>query len=131
MLKAETGSRGWMANFEAKNKVEFVLSVSAQSGMYSGLTYPPAFGMPATVEKTLAGRLVLHTAASAVALILCCAYSLALEAGLYAHTTCWPHCAFAFAPVRHIRLYRHLDGCIPYMLWWISWGIMGYSCWLF
>ena len=69
-LKAETGSHGWMTTFAARDKIEIVLSVSVQSGLYSGLTYPPAFGAPPAVEKTLAGRLGLHTAAGAIALLI-------------------------------------------------------------
>lgn len=69
-LKAETDSHGWMTTFAARDKIEIVLSVSVQSGLYSGLTYPPAFGAPPAVEKTLAGRLGLHTAAGAIALLI-------------------------------------------------------------
>lgn len=69
-LRAENGSHGWMTAFEARDRIEIVLSVSAQSGMYSGLTYPPAFGTPAAVAKTLSARLGIHIAASAVSLLL-------------------------------------------------------------
>lgn len=69
-LKSENGSRGWMATFAAKDKIEIVLSVSSERGMYSGLTYPPAFGTPAAVSKVLAARLSVHIAASAIALLL-------------------------------------------------------------
>jgi signal transduction histidine kinase len=69
-LKSESGSGGWMTSFAAADKIEIVLSVSDDNGLYSGLTYPPAFGTPEKVGKLLVGRLSIHTAAAAVALLI-------------------------------------------------------------
>lgn len=78
-LKAENGSRGWMVTFEAADRIELVLSVSSESGMYSGFTHPPAFGRPSAVGSALAARLGLHAAASAVALLI---FALCLVIGI-------------------------------------------------
>lgn len=69
-LKAEAGSGGWLASFASKDYIEIVLSVSSDSGLYSGLTYPPAFGTPAAVGMLLAGRLSIHLAAVSIALLI-------------------------------------------------------------
>lgn len=52
------GSR--VVTFPAGGKVEILLAVSDFSGLYSGMSYPPAFGQAAAVASARENRLLLH-----------------------------------------------------------------------
>ena len=62
----ETGNRS--ATFSAAGNVEIVIAASDFSHLYSGMTYPPAFGEPEHVSNLLGARLAVRAAACAVAL---------------------------------------------------------------
>lgn len=70
MDDAKPRPESWMAVFEASGKIEIVVAVSDESGLYSGMVYPPAFGSPEAVGKMLAVRLLIHGGAAAAALII-------------------------------------------------------------
>lgn len=53
--------------FQASDKIEILVAVSAKTGLYSGLTYPPAFGSVKEVGNLIHGRLVIHTIGAAMA----------------------------------------------------------------
>ncbi len=60
------GSR--IVNFTAADSVELLLAVSDFSGLYSGLTYPPAFGTAQAVASARENRMLLHSALVLLAL---------------------------------------------------------------
>lgn len=49
-----------MTTFPAAGQVEIVVAVADDTGFYSGMVYPPAFGSLAAVEKIASLRLLLH-----------------------------------------------------------------------
>lgn len=51
-----------VVSFQAAGKAELLLAVSDRSGVYSGLTYPPAFGLEQAVQRAREARLLLHGA---------------------------------------------------------------------
>lgn len=57
--RPQTGNR--VVNIEAGGSVELLLAVSDYSHLYSGLVYPPAFGLAAAIEKLLQFRLFFRT----------------------------------------------------------------------
>lgn len=66
--RAETGNRA--VAFEAGENIEIIIAASDFSHLYSGMTFPPAFGEPDMVTGLLEGRLVLRTLVCAVALTI-------------------------------------------------------------
>ena len=64
--RPETGNR--TVTFEASERIEIILAVSDFSHLYSGLTYPPAFGDPEQVTSLLNTRLIIRAAVCALAL---------------------------------------------------------------
>ena len=58
-----------MVTFAAGEKIEIVVAVTDDSHFYSGMVYPPAFGIPEAVANTLSARLVIHGAVCAVAIL--------------------------------------------------------------
>jgi signal transduction histidine kinase len=62
----ETGNR--TVTFTAGSKIEIIIAASDFSHLYSGMTYPPAFGDPGRVSNMLSARLAIRTAVCAVAL---------------------------------------------------------------
>jgi len=65
---AETGNAS--VSFLAQNRIEIILAVSDFSHMYSGMVYPPAFGVPQTVSGMIQMRLIVRAAVCTVALAL-------------------------------------------------------------
>ncbi|GHU67977.1 hypothetical protein AGMMS49983_19960 [Clostridia bacterium] len=57
--RPETGNR--TASIYAGGRIELVIAVSDFSHIYSGLTYPPAFGEPAAVSGLLSARLIFRS----------------------------------------------------------------------
>ncbi|MEG1850100.1 MAG: hypothetical protein RR197_06035, partial [Oscillospiraceae bacterium] len=55
--------------FTAAGRTELVLRMSDFSGVYSGMTYPPAFGLAQTVLQMREARLLLHGGAVLLALL--------------------------------------------------------------
>ena len=66
--RVKTGNAA--VSFSASGSVEIVLAISDFSHVYSGLVYPPAFGVPEAVDRLLASRLVIRTGVCALALFL-------------------------------------------------------------
>ena len=64
--RPETGNR--TVNIEAGGQIDIVIAVSDFSHLYSGLTYPPAFGVPDTVGRLLSARLIFRGIFTAFAL---------------------------------------------------------------
>ena len=64
--RPETGNR--TVNIEAGGQAELLIAVSDFSHIYSGLTYPPAFGIPEAVEGLLSARLIIRSLPVAFAL---------------------------------------------------------------
>ena len=64
----ETGNRS--VTFEAGGVAEILIAVSDFSHLYSGMTYPPAFGEPEAVASMLGARQVLRSVVCAVALTI-------------------------------------------------------------
>lgn len=64
----ETGNR--TATFHAGGKVEIIIAASDFSHLYSGMTYPPAFGEPEAVSGILSTRLVIRAVVCAAALTI-------------------------------------------------------------
>ncbi len=64
----ETGNKS--VSFEAAGEADILISVSDYSGLYSGMTYPPAFGDPEDVSKLLSGRLIFRSIFVAAAAII-------------------------------------------------------------
>jgi hypothetical protein len=62
---AETGNAKFMLN--CAGQLEIILAVADYSHFYSGLVYPPAFGKSDAVETLLNTRLVIRSAAVALA----------------------------------------------------------------
>ncbi|MEG1918387.1 MAG: hypothetical protein RR092_06990, partial [Oscillospiraceae bacterium] len=58
-----------MVAFPAAGEVELLLTVRDQSGVYSGLTYPPIFGLAEDVTQARELRLLLHGAGFLLALL--------------------------------------------------------------
>lgn len=56
--------------FQAADKIEIIVAVSSESGLYSGFTYPPAFGSMKEVSNLLHERLLIHTTIAAVAVFI-------------------------------------------------------------
>jgi len=68
----ETGRPGIasrIVTFTASGQTELVLEVSDRSGVYSGMTYPPAFGTVEAVLQARALRLLVHGTAVLLALL--------------------------------------------------------------
>ncbi|MCJ7855587.1 hypothetical protein MUJ63_04640 [Lachnospiraceae bacterium NSJ-143] len=59
-----------MITFKAVDKIEIIVSVSAKSGLYSGLTYPPAFGSAKEVAALVNERLLIHTVEATAAILI-------------------------------------------------------------
>ncbi|MDL2233700.1 GHKL domain-containing protein [Ruminococcaceae bacterium OttesenSCG-928-L11] len=66
--RAQTGNRS--VSLQAADSLEILLAVSDYSYLYSGLIYPPAFGLSPSVTGYLNVRLVLRTAVIAIALCI-------------------------------------------------------------
>ena len=64
--RPETGNR--VVSFTAAGKIEIIVAASDFSSLYSGMTYPPAFGEPNHVTDLLESRLAIRSAVCAVAL---------------------------------------------------------------
>ncbi|MDR0490109.1 MAG: GHKL domain-containing protein [Oscillospiraceae bacterium] len=62
----ETGNRA--VTFAAGGRIEIIIAVSDFSHLYSGMTYPAAFGSPSGVLRLLNTRLIVRSAVCAVAL---------------------------------------------------------------
>ena len=61
-----TGNR--TVTIEAGGRIEIIIAVSDFSHLYSGLTYPPAFGEPEAVNALLSARLIFRSLLLAFAL---------------------------------------------------------------
>lgn len=59
-----------MVTFTAAGRIDILLAVSSENSLYSGMVYPPAFGSPESVGKTLTLRLLIHAGGCAVALLI-------------------------------------------------------------
>lgn len=59
-----------MITFTAKDRIEIVVEAEDDSQFYSGMVYPPAFGVPELVSRTFELRLLIHGAAFMAALII-------------------------------------------------------------
>jgi len=57
-------------SFLAQNRVEIIIAVSDFSHMYSGMVYPPAFGVPQAVSAMIQTRLTIRAAVCAVSIAL-------------------------------------------------------------
>lgn len=66
--KPETGNRS--VAFEAGGQLEILIAVSDFSHIYSGMVYPPAFGVQEAVMRMLSARLVFHGAICTVAVTI-------------------------------------------------------------
>ena len=66
--RPETGNSS--ASFLAQNRIEIIVAVSDYSHMYSGMVYPPAFGIPQAVSGMIQIRLIVRAAVCTVALAL-------------------------------------------------------------
>jgi len=66
--RPETGSR--IVTFTAADRIEIIIAATDFSHMYSGMTYPPAFGDPESVTNLIGVRLVLRGVVCAVALVI-------------------------------------------------------------
>ena len=66
--RAETGNRS--VSFEASGSIEIIIAVSDFSHVYSGMTYPPAFGAPDKVSSLLSARLVIRSLVCAAAVTI-------------------------------------------------------------
>jgi len=64
--RPETGNR--TVNIEAGGQIDIVIAVSDFSHLYSGITYPPAFGEPDPVSWLLSARLIFRSIFVAFAL---------------------------------------------------------------
>ena len=64
--RPETGNR--TINVEAGKNIEILIAVSDFSHLYSGMVYPPAFGLPEAVNELLNARLFFRSVLCAVAL---------------------------------------------------------------
>lgn len=53
--------------FQSADKVEIIVAVSSKTGLYSGFTYPPAFGSVKGVSDLLNERLLIHIVAASMA----------------------------------------------------------------
>lgn len=56
-----------MITFQAADNIEIIVAVSSEKGLYSGFTYPPAFGSVKGVSELLNERLLIHTVSAALA----------------------------------------------------------------
>lgn len=93
-----------MAVFRAGGTIEIVLAVEDETGFYSGMVYPPAFGAPMEVDRHGSLQLLVHGAFCAVAVltgVLCLLarrankttmpyYALALLCFCVCASTMWP-----------------------------------------
>ena len=66
--RPETGHSS--VSFLAQNRVEIIVAVSDYSHMYSGMVYPPAFGVSPAVSAMIQTRLTVRTAICSIALAL-------------------------------------------------------------
>ena len=66
--RSQTGSGS--ITVQAADRVEIIVAVSNFSHFYSGLIYPPAFGVPEAVSNVLNTRLTLRLIANTLALVL-------------------------------------------------------------
>jgi len=57
-------------SFLARNRVEIIIAASDFSHIYSGVVYPPAFGLPQAVSVMIQSRLTIRTAVCAVAVVM-------------------------------------------------------------
>lgn len=64
----QTGNR--VVSFEASDRVEIIIAVADYSHFYSGMVYPPAFGLSEAVNGMLSARLSFHTALCAAAVVI-------------------------------------------------------------
>lgn len=58
-----------IVTFTAGERIEIVVEVEDYGHFYSGMVYPPAFGVPEQVSRTSALRLLIHGAACMAALV--------------------------------------------------------------
>ena len=66
--RSQTGNA--TVSFIARNRVQIILAVSDYSHIYSGMVYPPAFGITSAVTAMLQTRLTIRAAVCAVSLAL-------------------------------------------------------------
>ena len=59
-----------MVTFTAKDRIEIVVEAEDDSHFYSGMVYPPAFGVPQLVSRTSELRLLIHGAAIMAAFLI-------------------------------------------------------------
>lgn len=59
-----------MVTFTAKDRIEIVVEAEDDSHFYSGMVYPPAFGVPELVSRTSELRLLIHGAAIMAAILI-------------------------------------------------------------
>lgn len=59
-----------LVTFTAGERIEIVVAAEDSSHFYSGMVYPPAFGVPRMVSRISSARLLIHGAACGVALFI-------------------------------------------------------------
>lgn len=59
-----------LITFTASDRIEIVVSAADDSNYYSGMIYPPAFGVPRMVSFVSSIRLLIHTIVCAAALLI-------------------------------------------------------------
>lgn len=64
------GTANTLLTIPPSDKVEIVIQATDPNSLYSGLTYPPAFGNPSTVSKLFILRLIIYTMAFIVTLLI-------------------------------------------------------------
>lgn len=66
----QRGIANTLITIPASDKIEIVIQATDLDSLYSGLTYPPAFGSPSVVTSLSILRLVLYTMAFTVTLLI-------------------------------------------------------------
>lgn len=91
-----------MVTFTAKDRIEIVVEAEDDSHFYSGMVYPPAFGVPELVSRTSELRLLIHGAANYGRLFSLepCACAWGLSDGFPGHMGRWRFSASVSAAAR-------------------------------
>ena len=72
----QRGIANTLITIPASDKIEIVIQATDLDSLYSGLTYPPAFGNPSIVTKLFILRPLIYTMAFTVTLLIGCFYLL-------------------------------------------------------
>lgn len=68
------GMANTLITMPPSSKIEIILQATDQSSLYSGLTYPPAFGSPLAVTRLFTLRLVFYTVMFTITLLIGISY---------------------------------------------------------